>query len=286
MFPTTENEPENGSPQNQPWVVCGTDTDVGKTVVSAILVRQAIRDGESPSYIKPVQTGPDSDTQTVLQLAEPESAPPPILSLPLPASVDQAAKDAKAVNTLMNHPCGEVMGFNTDGVGLVNDLLNNNTELADKRILLIGAGGAARGVISPLLGAGVQSLTLANRTLARAEQVAAEAGQGKIDVVELTNAAAVKPHIIINSTAASLNNTLPLELSSNLVEECELVYDMVYKKQPTLFMQEAEGLGVAKTLDGLGMLVEQAAAAFSIWTGKRPETKKVIVKLREIIAKQ
>lgn len=199
---------------------------------------------------------------------------------------DQAAKDAKAVNTLMNHPCGEVMGFNTDGVGLVNDLLNNNTELADKRILLIGAGGAARGVISPLLGAGVQSLTLANRTLARAEQVAAEAGQGKIDVVELTNAAAVKPHIIINSTAASLNNTLPLELSSNLVEECELVYDMVYKKQPTLFMQEAEGLGVAKTLDGLGMLVEQAAAAFSIWTGKRPETKKVIVKLREIIAKQ
>jgi shikimate dehydrogenase len=199
---------------------------------------------------------------------------------------DQAAKDAKAVNTLMNHPCGEVMGFNTDGVGLVNDLLNNNTELADKRILLIGAGGAARGVISPLLGAGVQSLTLANRTLARAEQVAAEAGQGKIDVVELTNAAAVKPHIIINSTAASLNNTLPLELSSNLVDECELVYDMVYKKQPTLFMQEAEALGVAKTLDGLGMLVEQAAAAFSIWTGKSPETKKVIVKLREIIAKQ
>jgi shikimate dehydrogenase len=199
---------------------------------------------------------------------------------------DQAAKDARAVNTLMNHPCGEVMGFNTDGVGLVNDLLNNNTGLANKRILLIGAGGAARGVISPLLGAGVQSLTLANRTRSRAEQVADEAGQGNIDVVALTNAASVKPHIIINSTAASLNNTLPLALTNDLVQECELVYDMVYKKQPTLFMQKAESLGVAKTLDGLGMLVEQAAAAFSIWTGKRPETKDVIAKLRELIAKQ
>lgn len=126
MFPTTENEPAKPAPQNQPWVVCGTDTDVGKTVVSAILVRQSIRNGESPSYIKPVQTGPDSDTQTVLQLAEPESAPPPILSLPLPASVDQAAKDA---------------GVKVEARAIYEGVLKNLTGAPERRWVVECAGG-------------------------------------------------------------------------------------------------------------------------------------------------
>jgi shikimate dehydrogenase len=165
------------------------------------------------------------------------------------ASVDdQAALDAKAVNTLMKRSDGTIAGFNTDGVGLVNDLLNHGVQLQGKRVLLIGAGGAARGVIAPLIASGIASLHLTNRTKAKAETVASETGGGKVKVVG--------------------------------IEDCDKVYDMVYRAEPTYFMQQALSLGALQVLDGLGMLVEQAAASFTIWTGYKPKTSAVIDVLR------
>lgn len=196
---------------------------------------------------------------------------------------DAAANDAKAVNTLMKTADGKVSGFNTDGIGLVNDLLNNGVVLKDKHVLLLGAGGAARGVVSPLFTAGINKLTIANRTLSRAEQVAKESQYSEIDVMTLEDVTSITPQIIINSTSASLNGALPCNMSAAFLSKCEAVYDMVYKNSPTPFMQEASKLGVEKSLDGLGMLVEQAAAAFTIWTGAKPDTAEVVNKVREII---
>nr|WP_283620272.1 shikimate dehydrogenase [Alteromonas macleodii] len=196
---------------------------------------------------------------------------------------DQAAKDAQAVNTLMNGDSGEIWGFNTDGVGLVNDLLNSGVEIKGKRVLLIGAGGAARGVISPLIKAGAASLTIANRTKAKAEEVVNAASNAKVQVVALEDIADVAPHIIINSTAASLSNELPCRLNDGVLQNCEVVYDMVYKNSPTRFMREAAELGVKTQIDGLGMLVEQAAEAFYIWTQKRPDTSDIVKRVRAIV---
>ncbi len=196
---------------------------------------------------------------------------------------DQAAKDAQAVNTLMNSDDGEVLGYNTDGIGLVNDLLNSGVEIQGKRVLLIGAGGAARGVISPLIAAGAASLTIANRSKAKADQVVKVNSNPKVQVVALKDIASSSPHIIINSTAASLSNELPCSLNDGVLQNCEVVYDMVYKNSPTRFMREAADLGVATCIDGLGMLVEQAAEAFYIWTKKRPDTSKIVKRVRGIV---
>ena len=197
---------------------------------------------------------------------------------------DQAAKDAKAVNTIMLSEDGTLKGFNTDGVGLVNDLLNNGVKLNNQRVLLLGAGGAARGVISPLFDAGIATLIIANRTLERAQQVANESTHSSdIDVVSLDEVKSTKPNIIINSTATSLHGTLPCEVNATLLSECAAVYDMVYKNSPTPFMQSASEMGVPQCIDGLGMLVEQAAAAFTIWTGVKPNTKSVVEYVRQSI---
>ena len=197
---------------------------------------------------------------------------------------DQAALDAKAVNTLMKGSDGAIAGFNTDGIGLVNDLINNNVSFTNKRVLLIGAGGAARGVISPLLATGIDSLYLTNRTKDKADQVAKETGNGKVQVIEVQHSASIKPHIIINSTAASLSDTLPFEMNDALFCECEMAYDMVYRANKTRFMQAALNCHAKASLDGLGMLVEQAAAAFTIWTGYKPNTRVVIETLRSQLA--
>jgi len=197
---------------------------------------------------------------------------------------DQAALDAKAVNTIMKCTDGTIAGFNTDGIGLVNDLINHGVSFENKRVLLIGAGGAARGVISPLLATGIESLHLTNRTKEKAELVASETGNGNVQVVDVKQSASVAPHIIINSTAASLSDALPFNMDAELFAECEMAYDMVYKANKTRFMQKALECNVTSCLDGLGMLVEQAAAAFTIWTGYKPNTRIVIETLRSQLA--
>jgi len=195
------------------------------------------------------------------------------------STCDNAARAAKAVNTLVKNADGRLAGHNTDGTGLVNDLRNQGVTLEGRTILLLGAGGAARGVIRPLLEAGINKLIITNRTHDTARTLASEAEQSNCDSVMAQHLNRYAVDIVINSTSASLNNSVPdcgtLDFSS-----CELAYDMVYGKSDTAFMQFAQAHGATHVADGLGMLVEQAAAAFTLWTGKAPETHPVISHLR------
>lgn len=195
-------------------------------------------------------------------------------------SLSERARCAGAVNTLHKLADGSLLGDNTDGAGLVNDLLNNDIELSGKRILLLGAGGAVRGVLQPLLAHRPAELCIANRTLERAEQLCREfADQGPVvacgfDWIDTA------VDLIVNGTSASLHGELP-PLAASLIEPGRTCcYDMMYGKQTTLFNQWAQQHGAAKTLDGLGMLVEQAAESFYLWTGLRPQTAPVLAQLR------
>ena len=185
------------------------------------------------------------------------------------------AERAGAVNTLSFTADG-ILGDNTDGAGLVADLTRNlHCALSAKRILLLGAGGAARGVIEPLLDQQPATLVIANRTLSRAEELATLFGYG---IRASTFEAADTPFdIVINATAASLAGELP-PLSPRIFGKHTLAYDMMYGRD-TPFLDFARAHGAA-TADGLGMLVEQAAEAFYLWRGVRPDTTPVIASLR------
>ena len=186
------------------------------------------------------------------------------------------AELAGAVNTL-KFENDDFLGDNTDGAGLVADLTRNlGIELAGKHILLLGAGGAARGVIGPLLECSPATLVIANRTASKARDLAAHfdhrvAGCGLDEVNTPFDLA-------INATAASLGGELPA-ISAQVFKPASLAYDMMYGKGPTPFLKLAQENG-AKTADGLGMLVEQAAEAFYVWRGVRPDTRPVIESLR------
>ncbi|MDP2834884.1 MAG: shikimate dehydrogenase [Pseudomonadota bacterium] len=212
--------------------------------------------------------------------------------------LSERAQAAGAVNTLTFDAEG-VLGDNTDGIGLVNDLAGNlGLELAGKRILLMGAGGAARGVVLPLLEKAPSELFIVNRTAAKARELVApaslpasfnRAGKALKDTVPSGhNAGATlaaggyadisgRFDLVINATAASLAGDLP-PLPSGLFADGALAYDMMYGKDtPFLAFARSEG---ARCADGLGMLVEQAAAAFFLWRGVRPATAPVIALLR------
>lgn len=194
--------------------------------------------------------------------------------------LSERAQRAKAVNTLKKLADGSLLGDNTDGAGLVNDLLNNQVVLAGKKILILGAGGAVRGVLEPLLAQGPAEVCIVNRTVEKAEQLACEFA----DLGHMTAAGYdwldAPVDIIINGTSASLSGELP-PLADTLVKAGHtLCYDMMYGKYTTVFNQWAQAQGAARTLDGLGMLVEQAAEAFYVWTGVRPNSKPVLEQLR------
>jgi len=190
------------------------------------------------------------------------------------------AERAGAVNTLV-FEAGDILGDNTDGAGLVADLSRNlHCSLGGKRILLLGAGGAARGVITPLLDQQPATLVIANRTLSRAEELATLFGgsMNNRGVSACTFEAANTPFdVVINATAASLAGELP-PLSPRIFGANTLAYDMMYGRD-TPFLSFARSHGAA-TADGLGMLVEQAAEAFFVWRGVRPDTAPVITALR------
>ena len=190
-------------------------------------------------------------------------------------SLSPRAQRAGAVNTL-SFKGSDIVGDNTDGAGLVADLTRNlNCALGGKRILLLGAGGAARGVIEPLLEQRPAALVIANRTVSRAQELVELFGQG---VTACSFEAANTPFdVVINATAASLAGELP-PLSPSLFTSDTLAYDMMYGRD-TPFLNFARSRG-ASTADGLGMLVEQAAEAFYVWRGIRPDTAPVIVALR------
>jgi shikimate dehydrogenase len=201
----------------------------------------------------------------------------------LAASLSERARAAGAVNTLSFTP-GGIVGDNTDGAGLVNDILRNaGVAIAGKRVLLVGAGGAARGAILPLLEQGPQQLVIANRTAATAQTLATtfEAKPGGHGVpVEACTFAALDSRfdIVINATSASLAGALP-PLPPMVFDAGTLALDMMYGADPTPFMRFAAAHG-AGTRDGLGMLVEQAAEAFFVWRGVRPQTAAVLAAMR------
>ena len=190
------------------------------------------------------------------------------------------AQRAGAVNTLSFEADG-IRGDNTDGAGLVADLTRNlRCDLAGRRILLLGAGGAARGVIEPLLEQRPAALVIANRTVKRAQELAELFGHAMNDCGVIAcsfDAADTAFDLIINATAASLAGELP-PLSPRIFTADSLAYDLMYGHD-TPFLAFARSHGAA-TADGLGMLVEQAAEAFYLWRGVRPDTAPVIASLR------
>ena len=192
----------------------------------------------------------------------------------------ERAKRAQAVNTLKRLDDGTVYADNTDGVGLVRDLtVNHGIELAGKRILLLGAGGAVRGVLQPLLEQKPSELVIANRTVSKAEALAADfADLGKVSASAF-EALSGTFDVVINGTSASLGGDVP-PIPASVVNADTVCYDMMYGSGVTVFNQWAHNQGVQKTIDGLGMLVEQAAEAFNLWRGVRPDTGNVMRVLR------
>ena len=199
------------------------------------------------------------------------------------AQTTDRARRAGAVNTLTRNE-GQWHGDNTDGAGLVRDLTANlDFALAGRRILLLGAGGATRGVLLPLLDSRPTRLTIANRTVAKAEALstlfAARAGDCVLDACGFDALAGRRFDLVINATAASLADELP-PLPPGLYAEGALAYDMMYARAPTRFMRAALADGAARVADGLGMLVEQAAESFTLWRGVRPDSAPVLAALR------
>jgi shikimate dehydrogenase len=194
----------------------------------------------------------------------------------------ERARLAGAVNTFAI-AAGEVLGDNTDGAGLVRDLEALGARLTGARVLLLGAGGAARGVVLPLLGAGVARLFIANRTADKARGLETHfAGHDRRAALATggwQDAAGAPYDIVINATSASLSDEAP-PLPDGLYAPGSLAYDMVYGRGLTTFLRQARGQGAATLADGLGMLVEQAAEAFALWRGVRPDTAAVRAQLR------
>lgn len=194
--------------------------------------------------------------------------------------LSERAKMAGAVNTLKLLDDGGILGDNTDGAGLVADLLLNKVELKGKRILIIGAGGAARGTLLPLLEQEPSQLDIVNRTAKKA-QALADLFPNHSNIQAVTFAQLQGEYdVIINSTSASMSGELPpIPVSTIGTNTC--VYDMVYRQEPTVFLDWAKQQGAYKGIDGLGMLVAQAAESFTVWRGIRPGMKQVLRELNK-----
>jgi shikimate dehydrogenase len=199
------------------------------------------------------------------------------LAFGIASTHSERARRAEAVNTLALGTEGEIYGDNTDGVGLVRDLLeNHHIPITARRILILGAGGAVRGILAPLLELTPARLTIANRTAATAAELAeafsdlAPIEGGGMDTLQDRNF-----DLILNATAASLSGQLP-ELPAGLLAAGGHCYDLAYGRAPTPFVRWGEQAGAALSVDGVGMLVEQAAEAFALWRGIRPATAPVI----------
>ena len=195
----------------------------------------------------------------------------------------ERALRAGAVNTLVFQADGSVLAENTDGVGIVTDIQNNHdVAIEGKRVLILGAGGAVRGILEPLLGQKPADVVIANRTVSKAVQLAEDfADLGEISGCGF-EAVEGRFDLIINGTSASLAGELP-PVPKTVIDTQSVCYDMMYGADVTVFNKWADSLSAAKTIDGLGMLVEQAAESFFIWRGVRPTTAPVLEKLRDLL---
>jgi shikimate dehydrogenase len=191
------------------------------------------------------------------------------------------AELAGAVNTLLMRG-NEIHGHNTDGIGLVRDIMQNHGgQLRGASVLVLGAGGATRGILLPLLEQKPARICIANRTMSKAEELAALfSSHGKVTACGFEELQGQSFDWVINATAASLQGELP-PLPAGLLHPQSWCYDLMYGSEPTIFCRWAEQQGARHALDGLGMLVEQAAEAFWLWRGVRPDTAPVLRSLRE-----
>ncbi|HET9337729.1 MAG TPA: shikimate dehydrogenase [Casimicrobiaceae bacterium] len=198
------------------------------------------------------------------------------------ASTTERAKLAGAVNTL-RHSGGAWQADNTDGVGLTRDLFANlHVDVRGLPVAILGAGGAVRGIVKPLFDAGAASITVINRTLSKAETIAAEFSRfGKI--VAAAPVAHEDPHpVVINATSIGVGGVQVAEFpfDPSVIAPGSFAYDLIYSDTATPFMRWARAHGAARTSDGMGMLIEQAAESFALWRGVRPETRAVFELLR------
>lgn len=201
-------------------------------------------------------------------------------------TLSDRARRAGAVNTLALQDDGTVYGDNTDGAGIVRDMLENLAwEVSGRRVLILGAGGAVRGILGPLLARKPSHVVIANRTVDKARSLAREFSEiGEVRGCSYDGLAGSQFDIIINGTSASMSGELP-PLPGQLLADNACCYDMMYAANATPFMHWAAGEAAWAVSDGLGMLVEQAAESFCIWRGIRPETGPVIELVRESLNK-
>lgn len=187
------------------------------------------------------------------------------------------AKAAGAVNTLLQRPDGSIYGDNTDGRGLAADLKRLGCTVSGARVLIIGAGGAAQGIILPLLHEKPASLTLVNRTEAKAFRIAASYGEQ----VKVGLFSQLRPEydFIINAASTSLQQLLP-PVADAVLSAATVAYDLMYSDQPTIFMRKARELGVKQVYDGFGMLIMQGMFSYELWTGHLPDAEAAIAHFR------
>ena len=211
------------------------------------------------------------------------TVPHKVAALALCHQLSERATRAGSVNTLLMVN-GALTGDNTDGVGLVRDLARLQWPLHGKRVLLLGAGGAARGVLAPLLELAPRTLHIANRTSARAEELVGEfSGVARVHGVTMQIAPATGEYdVVINGTAASMAGGLP-QLPEGALDARPRCYDMAYGRGDTAFVRAARAAGATAVM-GTGMLIEQAAEAFFLWRGVRPDTAPVLAALERELA--
>lgn len=196
------------------------------------------------------------------------------------ARLTPRARRAGAVNTLAMQTDGTILGDNTDGIGMIHDMHNLDWEVRGKRVLVLGAGGAVRGILQPLLEQEPLQVVIANRTLHKAEQLAAGFHDlGPIQALDYIHLTDQQFDLVINGTSASMSGDLP-PLPDNILAKGACCYDLMYSAEPTVFLQWADTHGAARVADGLGMLVGQAAEAFYLWRQIRPEVVPVITAMR------
>ena len=195
--------------------------------------------------------------------------------------LSKRARQAGAVNTLIIHGIDDIEGDNTDGRGMINDIRKNlGWTIENKTILVLGAGGAVRGILGPLLAENPDKVFISNRTASKAQQLAlAFSNDGDIEAQTYENLPHHAFDMIINGTSASLDGHVP-PVPTACVNRITHCYDMMYSQEPTVFLAWAKKQGAQQLADGLGMLIEQAAEAFRLWRGVKPDTQRLIEKLR------
>ncbi len=266
------------------FAVMGDPIDHSK---SPVIHRQFARQFRHHIEYAAIQVDPGSFAQAVEQF---RASGGNGLNVTVPFKVDayrladhlsERAKLAGAVNTIRFEEDGTIFGDNTDGAGLVHDLTKNlGVQLRQKHVLVLGAGGAVRGVLVPLLKQHPAALVIANRTPAKARELAeAFAHYGMLEGCGFGDLKGRRFDVVINGTAASLRGEVP-PLPASLFTHGALAYDMMYGDRPTPFMDWASQHNAGTVADGLGMLVEQAAESYFVWFGMRPDTKPVIAALR------